>query len=308
MSIGKRILCRSIGMILFVVILSRVDFEALLENLEGLNYNLVLFSVGVFFLLIFIKTCRWFYICLRQGVRNLSFYQMYIVYCESYFAGSVTPGRLGEVIKYKYIYSKGFSVLKSLYSVLVDRVCDIAVLVLVAYGGMFYFTSQMTREIVILTITIVSTLLLAGMIIYKRQWVWKVVLKGIETLGGKKIENVKADLLPTIKKTRVFDVIFLICISLLGWMVYYWQVSLFAKGLNIEISYLQVSLCVSISSLFGMVPITIAGVGTRDATLIFLFSLLGLPKEEAIALSLMILLIYLVNAILSAPFWLLNKQ
>jgi len=304
----KAIFLRSIGIILFVVILSRIDFESLVGNLKDLNYNLVLFSIGVFFLLIFIKTCRWFYICLRQGIRKLSFYQMYIVYCESYFAGSVTPGRFGELIKYKYIYSKGFSLFKSLYIVLVDRVCDIVVLVLVAYGGMFYFASQMTREIVILTITIVSTLLLVGMIVHKRQWVWRFVSKSVEALGGKKIDDVKADLLSAMRKTRVFDVIFLIFLSFLGWMVYYYQVSLFAKGLNIEISYLQVSLCVSISSLFGMVPITIAGVGTRDAALIFLFSLLGLPKEEAIALSLMILLIYLVNSGLSAPFWLLNKQ
>ena len=50
----------------------------------------------------------------------------------------------------------------------------------------------------------------------------------------------------------------------------------------------------AISSLISMVPISISGLGTRDAVLIYLFSLLGLKAELAVSYALIFFLAFFV--------------
>jgi hypothetical protein len=61
---------------------------------------------------------------------------------------------------------------------------------------------------------------------------------------------------------------------------------------------------VSIVGMIGLVPITISGVGTRDATMIFLFSLVGLPSEAAVGFSTLILFLLAENWFVGFLVWL----
>jgi len=84
-------------------------------------------------------------------------------------------------------------------------------------------------------------------------------------------------------------------LSFAGWFIYFFQIYIVAKALSIPINFLYISIFVTISSFFALLPITISGIGSRDLVLITLFSELGIVKEKAIALSLLILLILIIG-------------
>jgi hypothetical protein len=46
-----------------------------------------------------------------------------------------------------------------------------------------------------------------------------------------------------------------------------------------------------LGALIQLIPITVSGLGTREATLIFLFSLLGIPAQDVVVFSLLLLFI-----------------
>ena len=60
-------------------------------------------------------------------------------------------------------------------------------------------------------------------------------------------------------------------------------------SLQIPLSFIEMTACVSLSTLFTFLPISVSGIGTRDVSLIYLFSFYGLKMEQAVAFSTMIL-------------------
>ena len=53
--------------------------------------------------------------------------------------------------------------------------------------------------------------------------------------------------------------------------------------------------CAAMAMVFSLLPITVAGVGTRDAAFILLLGQIGIAREESLALSSLILAVFLVN-------------
>jgi len=59
----------------------------------------------------------------------------------------------------------------------------------------------------------------------------------------------------------------------------------------------------------GLLPISIAGIGTREAAYILVFNDLGFSNELAISYSVLILIIcYLFNVVWGFPAWLLETK
>jgi uncharacterized protein (TIRG00374 family) len=80
-----------------------------------------------------------------------------------------------------------------------------------------------------------------------------------------------------------------ISVGILSWLVAGIGCYLIALSLSLNISYWYVLISVAISSLIAILPISISGLGTREATFIFLFSIINIVPEEAVSFSLLIL-------------------
>jgi len=60
----------------------------------------------------------------------------------------------------------------------------------------------------------------------------------------------------------------------------------------------------AISNLISFIPISIAGLGTRDATLIYLFSLIGLKPELAVSYAFLVFITFFVcGGLMGAVAW-----
>jgi len=62
---------------------------------------------------------------------------------------------------------------------------------------------------------------------------------------------------------------------------------LLARGLGLNVPLAAFMLCVPIANVFASLPITLNGLGVRETAYLVLFSLAGIAKADAIALSLL---------------------
>ena len=85
--------------------------------------------------------------------------------------------------------------------------------------------------------------------------------------------------------------------TLAAWCLTFVLWYLLALSIDINISFLYIIMCSSVSTLVTLMPISISGIGTRDMVLIFLFSQIGLSQESAIALSISVLIIKLIESV-----------
>ena len=65
-----------------------------------------------------------------------------------------------------------------------------------------------------------------------------------------------------------------------GWVV--------ARALGIELSYLDVASLLATTSLLGLMPISVSGVGVRELFLALVFPALGLPAAQGVAFGLLV--------------------
>jgi len=107
--------------------------------------------------------------------------------------------------------------------------------------------------------------------------------------------------LKVLNRKRIFKVSL---ITVLVWIIYFIQIFLLANALSISISFVYLSICAAIAGLITLIPISISGIGTRDITLIVLFSFLGINRESAVAISMLILFISILMALIGLACWL----
>ena len=74
--------------------------------------------------------------------------------------------------------------------------------------------------------------------------------------------------------------------------------------MNLPLSFIDTGIYMAVISLVVLIPVSIAGIGTRDAALIALFSMNGIAAESALSYSLLILFaFYICTAIMGAIEW-----
>lgn len=97
------------------------------------------------------------------------------------------------------------------------------------------------------------------------------------------------------------DVINIVTITLLIWFLHLVQIWMMATALHASAPFFVSLGLSSLAILAGLVPLTVAGVGTRDAAVIFLFAPF-MPTAAGAALGLMLTLRYLLPGVAGLPF------
>jgi hypothetical protein len=292
---------RIFGLLLFGFILTRIDLAKTLNIAKKVEIEYLLLSFPLFLPLILIKAWRWRTILDAQGIR-IGIVKLFWRYLASFYIGVLTPGRMGEMVKVFYLTEEGNSFGKSFFSVILEKLLDILFLTTVGCVGIFLIGLFKEISFFILFLSI-----LLFLVARRRDWGKRIV----DTLFSLSLpmsikEKISAnlnDFMAQFEMMKPKVIIMVLTATLISWTVYYAQLYLLALSLKIEIPFLKLSLFVTISSLVSLIPVTISGIGTRDAVLILLFSTVGLSKELAVAYSTLILFSLYANALIGMVGW-----
>jgi uncharacterized protein (TIRG00374 family) len=100
-----------------------------------------------------------------------------------------------------------------------------------------------------------------------------------------------------------------VMIDAVSWFISIIQYYVITLALGIDIEFVILFAIVPVVILLGALPVSISGLGTRDAALIFFFSLSGLSSELAVSLSILIFMtVHIVMGLAGSLLWLRNPM
>ncbi len=287
-----KIILHSIGPLIFLYIISQINFTALADSLKSVNLPLLFLAAAVMILEVIIRSKRWQKILSALSLR-ISGRQSLELYWVGAFVGVITPGKLGELIKVYFLKRKGYSSFRSFFSVFLDRLIDIIFLFFI--GLLIFLFCLQSIGIYIFYFGLLICLLLGVFLLFFSRKIrlpkrWIACVKKIIPWDLSAYDRFTfAKLRRGIKGLKPADVIFTVIYLLLGWLLYFLSRYMIATSLGLHLSFVSIAIISSAVAIVSALPFSIAGLGTREAVVIYFFSLFGLKAEIALVFSLLIL-------------------
>lgn len=297
-----------IGLIIFAIILSKTNLEGIFQNIKNINPLYLILAMLMTIPTLFNKALCWNYIKRKQGIKyNLK--DSFLMYCSGIYIGLITPGRIGEITKAIYLKKDGHSMGKSLVSTVIDRLSDFAFLLLFLFVGSLFLITIFQKQVLILILGIILSIAIF-LIALKFDLIKWVINKLFNKLVPKKYQKSWKlnfqDFINDLKSYKLKHYLVILFITTFSWIFYYLQMFILAKGVGIDIPILYLAIIVTIAGLITLIPISISGIGTRDATLLALFIPFAITTEQIIAFSVLILLMSLFAAFVGLICWLIK--
>ena len=204
-------------------------------------------------------------------------------YLAYYFVGVFTnlfvPGLVGgDAARALYLGRRHDRLADAIASVVVDRGIGLLALFWFAAGcALTLRTVELPSRIVYVTVTI-GAAALAG-------WLTSPLLASLATRLGGRLARLVDPILPYLRRPAALVpaiILSLILQTSLAVCQY-----LLARGLGLEVPLATFMLCVPIANVFASLPITLNGLGVREAAYLVLFGYAGLAKPDTIALGLL---------------------
>jgi glycosyltransferase 2 family protein len=288
-----RWLIRLLGLALFVAILYVVDLPRILAYLARANFWLVALSIILVVPHLLSKSWRWQVLLRGVGI-DISLLDASRLYAIGQAAGFLTPGQAGDAVKAVYLRGAGHSLGRSLVTVVVDRLYDLLVVGGLALWGIFVF-GKVPQGQTATIVAFVAGIALLFVLFASHGWqqpVARIISRVVPArfLRGRDPERTLEGLvLPpsTLLSSFIITIISFIVSYFRSWLLFA------ALGLNVPLSYFLAA--TSIAGIAAILPVTIGGVGTRDAAFVVLFSMMSYSAESAVALSTLVLLHQVTN-------------
>lgn len=288
-----------IGILVFAAILIRIGLRDLFEALISVK---PLFLAGASMLTpiyILLQCFRWQTILKRQGIEGPTLPQLFVIQVKGIFYGIISPARIGTFAKILFLqeHTPAPSA-KILSGIITDRMLDAVILLLLASlgTGVLWNTSRFMAPA---TFMLLGAIILLWILPKKKLW---------KTLFGKLFYAVIPDrykniirehfnqFFAAIPTPRVLALPALL--SLINWYLIYTQGFIIAKAFGIHIPYTEFLILMPLSTAVSLLPITIAGLGTKELALLYLFSTYPVPEASTVSFSLTVTALYFLTILI----------
>lgn len=276
-------LIRLVGIILFIIIIIRVDLNPVAHAFYNIKYNSLVLGV-IFQLIVLIgKGIRW-HVLRGGGVNYKHLAKNLGMFYESYALGIVTPGRIGELFKVGHEKGKN-NIYTSSVKVLAERGMDIGFFITLAGLAVYSGYYGIGLSIYGILNTIIGLLFILGSILFLRSPLLAKMINVLFKFVPGKLNNLKfeTEVLP---KKRIIIISILAIIANACYFVSCYYLGL---AVGIYANIIWISGAVAVSGLLSMIPISIMGLGTRELVFLYVFS--NFDEARIIAFSFLVVIV-----------------
>lgn len=284
--------------LLLILIFRRVDLGpgGLMTRLASARIELLAVGLLAFPCLIVLKAMRWKLLVAESGYAYPLF-SCIRAYFAAFAAGVVTPGRLGEFLKAGYLHAEaGVDMASAFRTILGDRIYDL--LFLCCFGTVAYLSlfQQLPAFAWLPLFLALYLCVLAGVFLFLR------ISRNIHINHGL-LNRLKEFVEQVANDFHGWTSVINWLLTATAYALYFFICFLLLKALGIDIPFLTVSFITALMSLVLLIPISIAGFGPREITLVFLLERYGVCAEDALSFSLLqFAIFFLYGGLLGAVF------
>ena len=278
-----------IGIILFIYTIYSLQIEKIIEAFLSVKPIFILLALPLTLPRILIRTAAWHLIQKEQRI-NITYWQSFQIFLIGYFYGSITPGYIGQLMRVPYLkeitkepYGKLFvnTMIETIVhtSSLYVMIVIGAALVVSSFPNLFYFS--------VIWIIVFGLILLffikreRGETLFTRL-VYHLIPAKIKTHFYQFIGSFYHDF-PKIK-----NLLLPLFLGVWTWVIIFTQEYFIVLSLDLAIPYHLFILLFPVANAAGFLPISFAGLGTREAVAVVLFTTLFIvPGEKVFVVSLL---------------------
>jgi len=298
MSHRVRWLTRLIGPAVLLYFLATSDLHRIGSILREVRWTPLVLSLALFPGVVLTKAWRWRRLIGELGMPTPSFGRAVTLFLIGQFAGAATPGQSGDFVRAWYLREQGGALSTALFSILFDRLLDFLLLALVSLVGLVAFLDVFPRAmrpgILVATIGFTAVMVLTVPALMAR--------RSRRALFERMRRLAPASLAPRLERWQtLLDTLEVhppLVLALLGatvaaTVVVMVRIWLLFRALDVIVPATLLVASAALISILQTLPVSIAGVGVRDAVLVAALARYGYPAERALALSALFLVLVL---------------
>ena len=247
-----------ITILIFYWLSSKISFLDSFQIILKANLSFILLSLLFLLLTLFFLMIRWLFI-VRTLHPKAKFKDSLVSIMSASSLNSILPSKLGDLFKVYYFKEHGIS--QMLGAVFTERILDIFSLTLLLLIGSLILNKL---TFIYISITIILMFILSLSFLY--------------ILRKKLRKSTKYSLLKNLLYSTNWIVhrpckgLILLLLSFLVWFCSITQIYLLFLAVSANVDFLYFSSAIIIVIFVSLIPITIAGMGTRESAILYLFS------------------------------------
>lgn len=284
----------AISFILLAILLWKMDLSVLGHYL--VNVNPLMFIASTFLILcaIGIRAYRWSGMMAAYNVR-LSFRKSFELIQVGNFYGQFLPMTVGgDMVRTWQAHRDGLPLKASIHTVLLDRLFGFISLLVIILIGIPALPQVFPKPQAVWVLALVTSLVLAGLLstlIMDR--VTRCFHQGKILIA---LSEFSVDARCFVANISLSLPVFVACIA--THLVSIAAIKVLADGMGASVGFYQMLLLMPPVMLMSMLPVSLAGWGVREGAMIFALGYIGIPQEQAFAIS---ILMGLVSLLVSLP-------
>ena len=292
------------GLIIFIYILLRIDIKRLYLILINTDLRYIYLCFVLSPLILFIMSLRWDLILIKTGIQA-SYSSVCISLVKGALLGEITPGKIGEFMRVKFIMKdKIAEVGKVVFSVVVDRIYDLLILVILACISSIVVIKILIIDFPLSIIFITALVFLLFLAFFSSEKKVKAILLPLFKIFVPKRYKESTELhfsefYDGLSLLNIQSHFILISLSIIIWFFKFLLLFLLTKALRITVPLGYIISIGSIVVLVCLLPITISGFGSREAVFIYFLSHYNISAEFSVSLSFLFLIFGILGIALS---------
>ena len=251
---------------LFIIFKTTVHVENFLDIISRIDLRYFWLAFATLIPTVFLNAARWYFV-LKAAGHQIPYRRVFFIVLNS-TSLMVIPGRLGDLAR-AYPLRNTVPPEQAIGTIVLEKIVDVATLLLFSGFGLFLLRFYRGSAVTLIAAAMVfPALMISGRIIKARHLKERVTAK---LFDGFAILN----------QVRHHRFIFLLAITSsilnmgLSMVQFYWLLIAVHASVSLSAIFAFLPLCIFV----GLIPLTLAGTGTRDAALIYFFSAYALSGQ-----------------------------
>jgi hypothetical protein len=275
-----------ISMVMLYFSLKDIDAGAILDTLKKTDYRLIFIPLFFIALSITLSSYKW----QKITGNNVKFADTFISLLIGLFANNVLPARIGEIVK-GYVLSKrrGISFTYAISTVLVDRIFDLAGLLLIT---LVFFPKHSLPENVSQAIYVLLGLLTVCvilLIVFSRERFANAIagqLNRIQKPFLAKFARRIIEIQGNLKRIQSpLNILLFIVLAFVQWLSMSAALYFVMLALGIHMKFVYVPFVCALLNMGLTIPSSPGYIGVYQFLLVYLLSIFGIPKYEGFTVS-----------------------
>lgn len=307
----SKFILRFLGLLLFVIVIVRFNWQSFYSILLELRPQSLIIACFLNVLRLFVETLRWNKLLKIQKI-SYKLKDAFLVFLSSAYAGTITPGGIGNFIRIFYLKDDvHISIGAASSSVIMDKLIELLTVIGFGWWGLILLNIGI-KAITVISLSILLLSLFFLLISYKKL---HILLERFLI----KLFKVAKDVGRFDEEREIFYKFFRqlinirllepVALSFLAFIILLIQAFFVADALNIQLSFIDLAKTFAFTRLISrVIPVSFLGLGSKDITFMAILNkMFKIEAIKGIAFSIIFLFTsYFITAFVGAVCWLIK--